>query len=113
MSLISEATSLIWRERCKWKIQNEGDPVRAPSNAEIENQWIATINRMILFDVAASGYEPRKVTKANIPPKNLVIDTWWDVVKSNSDLEWEVLTRRKRKGTRVLVGIERNTRAPH
>jgi len=43
--LIAESAYLIWKRRCEWKIQNEEDPEKIPSDDQIHKQWSYTINR--------------------------------------------------------------------
>ncbi|KAF5313488.1 hypothetical protein D9611_008631 [Ephemerocybe angulata] len=107
-TLITEATQFIWRKRCSWKIDKDGDPERAPTKKEIHNQFVSTINKVIRFDILTTSYVPKKNKnrkRLNIPTEELVINTWWDIVDSNDELEWETLRKRRRRKTGVLVGI--------
>lgn len=115
----SEALSLVWKIRCEWRMQKGEETNEAHTEAEILNRWIAQLNRVLRFDILSTWYPPKGKTireKDKEDMENLVIDTWWDVVSSNTDLEWEVTTKKRRKKTGVLVGTpapEAGRRVPH
>lgn len=114
--IISEATILIWRIRCEWRIQREEDTSKAHTRQEIQNRWHAQINKVLKFDILATWHRKRKDGSEKGPTEDLVINTWWDIVDSNTDLEWEVTKKRRRRKTGVLVGMAiplADRRVPH
>ncbi|KAF6750832.1 hypothetical protein DFP72DRAFT_817365 [Ephemerocybe angulata] len=106
--LVAVAIQFIWRTRCTWKIDRDGDPNQAHSAKELHNKFRATLNRTLVFDIATTAFTPKKNRnrrKINIPSEDLVINTWWSVVDSNSELEWETMRKFRRRKAGVLVHI--------
>ncbi|KAF5341067.1 hypothetical protein D9611_005971 [Ephemerocybe angulata] len=106
--VVAEAIQFIWRSRCTWIIDRDGEEERAFTEKEIHNKFLSSVNRVLKFDIDTTSYKPKKNKnrrRLNIPTEDLVINTWWDVVDSNTDLEWEVMRKNRRKRTGVLVGI--------
>ncbi|KAF5378615.1 hypothetical protein D9615_007186 [Tricholomella constricta] len=105
--VIAEATQLIWRTRCDWRMEKGEDPLLAQTVTETHNKWAAHLNKVLHTDILSSNYKPHKnINKArmNLPTEESVIETWWDVVTDNSELEWEVKKKSRRRKVGVLVG---------
>ncbi|KAF6760827.1 hypothetical protein DFP72DRAFT_804645 [Ephemerocybe angulata] len=106
--IVSEALLFIWKIRCEWRMQKGEEIEEAHTDNEILKRWVATLNRIIRFDIISSHYKPKKnknKKKLKLPTEDLVINTWWDVVDNNADLEWEVRKKSRRRRQGVLVGI--------
>ena len=48
--VMSESLYLIWKLRCKWKIQKDSNPQALHSRTEITNRWLHAINLRLRFD---------------------------------------------------------------
>lgn len=114
--IVSEATILIWRIWCQWQMQKDEDRAKAHTTQEILNRWTAQLNKVLKFDILATWSIGTKNGRTKGPSKDLVISTWWDLLDSNSDLEWEVTKKRRRRKTGVSVGMTdppADCRVPH
>ncbi|KAJ3528945.1 hypothetical protein NMY22_g9198 [Coprinellus aureogranulatus] len=109
--VISEACHFIWKLRCEWTIQRGGDTLQIASEREVTSRWLAVLNRVMRFDILSAHYIPKgniSVKTLGLPTTDDVINTWWDVTSSNTDLEWEVIKKSRTRRTGVLVGIGSN-----
>ncbi|KAF6741130.1 hypothetical protein DFP72DRAFT_834969, partial [Ephemerocybe angulata] len=97
---IAEASWLIWARRCKWIMEDGGEPDKRVSVPEARNTWKKRINSTMTFDLLASNVKKYK-TKALDP--NIVYDTWTGVVDSEEKLKSSLSIHRN---TGVLVGSE-------
>ena len=95
--LVLESAHLIWKLRCEWLIENQGDQEKFPSDNEIHNKWVKAINMHLKFDKLQTDtkrYGSRAI-KAD-----LVLKTWSGVLLNEENLPdnwiWE---------SGVLVGI--------
>ncbi|KAF8987017.1 hypothetical protein BDQ17DRAFT_1258978, partial [Cyathus striatus] len=78
--IVSEASHLIWKLCCNWRIGDEADPEKIPSPPEIKSKWLRIINicinnDRILTDSRAYGKRAIKRT--------LVQSTWQRVLEDN------------------------------
>ncbi|KAF8966642.1 RnaseH-domain-containing protein [Flammula alnicola] len=97
--IMSESAHLIWRTRCKWRIQDEGDPEKIPNPTEIWNKWISVINRRLQLECLQTNIA--KYGRLAIHPA-VVEKTWWAVLKDRGNLPDDWI-----RSTGVLVGIGR------
>ncbi|KAH9480754.1 hypothetical protein JR316_0007354 [Psilocybe cubensis] len=96
--LISESAHLIWKTRCKWKIEHGARDDKIISDDGIRQKWIQTINRRLKIDCLSTN--ERRYGKRALNP-SLVQKTWWGVLLNQGDLGDDWLT-----AAGVLVGIE-------
>ena len=75
--LITESAYLIWKLRCEWKIQNEEDPEKIPSEDQIHRQWSYTINKRFRMECLMTN-KYRYGSKAL--NTDLIERTWWPVI---------------------------------
>ncbi|KAJ7183871.1 hypothetical protein C8R46DRAFT_1159208 [Mycena filopes] len=92
--LITESAYLIWKLRGERLMQNEG---RAPTETEIHNRWVKTMNMRLKMDCNMTD---RKYEKKAVPTRT-VLKTWKGVLMNEDQLpsDWTAATG-------VLVGIE-------
>jgi ribonuclease HI len=95
--LISESAHLIWKLRCERRIQNGDDPEKLPSEAEVHNRWVSTINKRLLLDQLMTNQS--KYGKKALKPR--VVAQTWDRVLLNR----ENLPRDWIRQSGVLVGM--------
>jgi len=95
--LVLESAHLIWKLRCEWTIENQGDQLKLPTENEIHNRWVKTMNMRLKFDKLQSDtkrYGSRAIRA------DLVLKTWSGVLLNEDNLPdnwiWE---------SGVLVGI--------
>jgi hypothetical protein len=99
--IISESAHLIWKLRCEWRIQHNGDASQKHSETEI-NRWLKAINTRLQTDCLLTN-SIRYGSKALSPV--LVQCTWQGTLQNEQSLsdDWH-------KSAGVLVGI--GTRRP-
>jgi len=95
--LVSESAHLIWRLRCKWRINDEANPEKIPTKKEIQTTWLNTINRRLQLDCLLTN--KHKYGKKALRP-SLVERTWWGVLRNQENLPENWLAT-----TGVIVGI--------
>ena len=95
--LVLESAHLIWKLRCEWLIENQGDQSKFPSDNEVHNKWVRAINMRLKFDKLQTDikrYGSRAIKT------DLVLKTWSGVLLNKENLPnnwiWE---------SGVLVGI--------
>jgi len=71
--LLSESCLLIWKLRCKWRIQREGDPSQLHTVDEIKSRWLSMINTRLHLDCLLTN--PRRYGRHAIPIRT-VHSTW-------------------------------------
>ncbi|KAF9541799.1 hypothetical protein CPC08DRAFT_730739 [Agrocybe pediades] len=98
--LLAEATQLIWRLRCEWKITNLGDPAKVKTDNEVRRLWRNHMNSRLMQDMLLTN--EAKYRKKALHP-SLVEATWWDVLHDKQALGDDWI--RNRNG--VLVGTGR------
>ena len=94
---VSESAHLIWRLRCKWRINDEADPEKIPTEKEIRTTWLNMINRRLQLDCLLTN--KHKYGKKALRP-SLVEKTWWGVLRNQGNLPENWLST-----TGVIVGI--------
>ena len=102
--VISESAHLIWKLRCRWRIQCEGRPHDIPSPQEVQNKWTATMQSRLKFDALLTD-KMRYGQKAL--SKRTVLLTWKNTLLGEDTLpaDWTNLPG-------VLVGMARERRPP-
>lgn len=102
--VVSESAHLIWKLRCHWRIQNEGNPDSILPSSAVRRKWLHAINRRLKFDVLhtnKSCYEKKALRR------QLVLQTWRNTLHDEENLpdDWTTIPG-------VLVGIGREQRPP-
>ncbi|KAF8196494.1 hypothetical protein BJ912DRAFT_846780 [Pholiota molesta] len=97
--IMSESAHMIWKIRCQWRIQDEGDLDKILSNEGARGKWLDQINRRLQLECLQTN--PYKYGKMAVR-KALVEKTWWAVLKNREDLPDDWI-----ENTGVLVGIGR------
>ncbi|KAJ2914106.1 hypothetical protein MD484_g6326, partial [Candolleomyces efflorescens] len=100
--LVAEAAWTIWVQRCKWRIEEEGNPNKIPTKAESENRFLYALNQKLTIDIMAS--DEIKYKKKAIPG-DLSLNTWKDIV-NNQELE-KSIKYHKNNGVLVSMGPSR------
>ena len=95
--LVIESAHLIWKLRCSWIIENEGNLTKLPTKDEIHNRWVKSINLRLKFDKLQTDM---KRYGSHAIKSDLVLKTWSGVLLNEENLPdnwiWE---------SGVLVGI--------
>ncbi|KAF9471236.1 hypothetical protein BDN70DRAFT_909401 [Pholiota conissans] len=97
--IMTESAHLIWKLRCRWRIQDASNPTKLPTDNEIWNKWIDTINRRLQLECLQTNrarYGRSTISAA------VVENTWWAVLLQRDNLPEDWV-----KSTGVLVGIGR------
>lgn len=55
MITVTKSAHLIWKLRCKWKIQRDANPERIHTAQEIRSRWETMINNRIKIDCLAAN----------------------------------------------------------
>lgn len=94
--LITEGAHLIWKLRCEWTIQHNGDQTKSHTDGEITNRWLYIINNRLTMDKLMTSHK----YKTRALNKNLVLNTWSGLLQNE---DWLPDDWTKERG--VLVGI--------
>jgi ribonuclease HI len=106
--LVTETIYLIWLVRCRWRIEDESDPMKTPTDRAVEERWRDIISKRLRYDRILTN---RKAFGKKSIKIDLVRETWERVVyvpnSNEPHLPKDWVTK---KG--VLVGIPGNRRPP-
>ena len=89
---------MIWKLRCEWKFEREPKNDPLPSELEIHNRWLASINKRLLLDYITTN---KKKYGKRATSKKLVAQTWNGVLLNSRNL---LDSNIQQSG--VLVGIQ-------
>ncbi|TFK62739.1 hypothetical protein BDN72DRAFT_827234 [Pluteus cervinus] len=95
--VMTESMYLIWKLRCEWKINDDGDPAKAPNHERIRQKWLYTLDQRVKLDSILTN---RKIYGKKALSKKSVKTTWKGALENEQDLDENWVGR-----TGVLVGI--------
>jgi ribonuclease HI len=105
---VSETIYLIWLARCRWRIEDESNPMKTPQRKAVADRWRQAISRRLQYDKILTRREAFGKKALDV---DIVREIWEKVIYTPSTnkphLPDDWVTNRG-----VLVGIPVNRRPP-
>jgi hypothetical protein len=95
--IVSESMYMIWQMRCKWRIRQDADPLRIPTEDQLRKAWVRMINHRLQLEMLMTH---KSCFGSKALNSRLVEKTWWAVLHDQDQLQGDWINN-----TRVLVGI--------